>query len=226
MEIIKGIHQVPKVRGANSYLRLVGNDVTVIDAGLPGSADRIVDYVKEIGLLPTNVKSIVVTHPDMDHAGGVSELKEATGARVAVHEADAAGLSGEKAPKTAKGAMGLVMKAARGFMKIKPVKPDIILKDGDTIDGLLVIHTPGHTVGSICLYIPQAALFVGDALRTDDDGRPKLSPDLMNEDTRQAKESVRRIASLEFSTLLPGHGPPIVENASTFVKEFVASGFK
>ena len=59
-------------------------------------------------------------------------------------------------------------------MRFQPIKPDIILKDGDEIDHLRVIHTPGHTEGSICLYKTGDVLFAGDAVRTDRRGNLKL----------------------------------------------------
>ena len=166
MEITEGIHLIPRVRGANAYLVKQDNVITVIDTGLLGNAGKIIDYVQSIGCRPSDVKTIVLTHSDMDHAGSVARLKEETNAKVAIHEADAPRLSGEKEPKAVKGVLGLFLRAMSAFMRFNRMKADILLKDSDTIDGLTVIHTPGHTDGSICLYLPGRALFVGDALLT------------------------------------------------------------
>jgi glyoxylase-like metal-dependent hydrolase (beta-lactamase superfamily II) len=220
-----GVHLVDGMREANSYLLVADGGLTVIDAGLSGG-ERIVKYARENGFSADQIRTIILTHSDIDHAGGVSRLKEMTGARVAIHEADAARLSGEKPPKAAKGALGALMKMAGGLMKFKPVKPDVLLKEGDKISGLTVIHTPGHTEGSISLLTANGVLFVGDALRTGNDGKPRLSSDAFNIDSELAKESVKKLSVLEFSALLPGHGPPIMENASALVRELVASDFR
>ena len=107
----------------------------------------------------------------------------------------------------------MLFSLASVFMKFQTIEPDVVLKDGDEIDGLKVIHTPGHTKGSICLYKPGEILFAGDALRTDKGGNPKPSPKMMNLDTREALESVEKLAALEFHVLLPGHGVPAINRA-------------
>jgi glyoxylase-like metal-dependent hydrolase (beta-lactamase superfamily II) len=110
-------------------------------------------------------------------------------------------------------------------MRFNRLKADMLLKDSDIIDGLTVIHTPGHTEGSICLYLPGRALFVGDALLTSDERTLSLPRKSMSMDLNLARQSIRRISRLEYPILLPGHGPPIEKNASTITKEFVAQRF-
>jgi len=222
LEITEGIHLVPRVRGANVYLVKRDDGITVVDTGLPGNAGRIIDYVQSIGCHPSDVKTIVLTHSDMDHAGSVARLKEETNAKVAIHEADAPRLSGEKEPKAVKGMLGLLLRAMAVIMRFKRINADVLLKDSDIIDGLTVIHTPGHTDGSICLYLPGRALFVGDALLTDDKRMLSLPRRAMSADLDQAKESIKKISELKYSVLLPGHGPPIERNASAITKEFAA----
>ena len=211
---------MPGVRGANAYLVRADEGITIVDTGLPGGAGRILNYVEKIGCYRSDIKTIVLTHPDMDHAGGVARLKEETHAKVAIQEADAPRLSGEKELKAAKGLLGLFLLVASAMMRFKRVKADVLLKDSDMIDGLTVIHTPGHTEGSICLYLPNRALFVGDALLTNHERRLSLPRESMSVDLNLAKESVQKISRLDYSILLPGHGPPIVQNASVIVKEF------
>jgi len=90
---------------------------------------------------------------------------------------------------------------------------------------LTVIHTPGHTDGSISLYVENRAIFVGDAMRTDSRGRPRLASESMSVNMDQAKESVRKISEYQYSILLPGHGPPLVRDASRIVADYVRRGF-
>jgi glyoxylase-like metal-dependent hydrolase (beta-lactamase superfamily II) len=229
MELGRNIHLIPKIRGANTYAVLEenqsGGHLTLIDTGMPGNAGRIIEFLKSLGKEQMDSFTIILTHPDIDHSGSVAELKEKLGnVKVAIHEADAPRLTGEKPLKETRGFVGLLFKAMSPFMKFKPVTPDLLLKDGEQVDGLSVIHTPGHTQGSICLYSERLkAMFAGDALRTDRTGRPKLPSAAMTLDIREAKNSIGKIASYDFELLLPGHGPPILTDASKKVKELVAS---
>jgi len=222
LEIVKGIHLIPRIRGANSYLIQVDEGITVVDTGMPGNTSKILEYVESIGRHSSDVKTIVLTHSDIDHVGSTAKLKDATRAEVAIHEADAPRLSGEKELKKVNGAMGLVLRVIGSFIRFQRLKADTLLKDSDVISGLIVIHTPGHTDGSICLYLPGRALFVGDALATDPKRTLSLPRKATCADFKLAKESLRKIAPLEYSVLLPGHGPPIEQNASKATREFVA----
>ena len=105
------------------------------------------------------------------------------------------------------------------------MKPDILLEDSDMIAELTVVHTPGHTDGSVSFYLPKEALFTGDALRTSKKEIPELVTSFTNANSSQAKESVRKLSTLEFDCLLPGHGPPIISNASKKLKELVQKQF-
>jgi len=231
MELVRDIRLIPKVRGANTYAvlgeaQVAGRShVTLIDTGMPGNAGKIIEFLGSIGHSQADSVTIILTHPDIDHAGSVSELKEKLeNTKVAIHEADAQRLAGEKPPKEVRGFARLVLKAASPFMKLKPVTADILLRDGEQVDGLTVVHTPGHTRGSICLYSERLeAMFVGDALATERDGTPTLPTAFMSADIEEAKKSARKIASYEFQLVLPGHGPPILSDASRKVKELVAS---
>jgi glyoxylase-like metal-dependent hydrolase (beta-lactamase superfamily II) len=155
----------------------------------------------------------------LDHSGSASQLKELTGAKVAIHEADAPRLAGEKPWREAKGAPGLMMRVLGLFFKLQPVPPDVPLKEGDKLGPLIVLETPGHTMGSISLYKPGTALFSGDALLTDRKKLFQKPSRMMNGE--QAKESIRRMATLEFEYLMPGHGAPVEGNASEKLRDFV-----
>ena len=180
MEFGRGIYLIPKISGANAYAVLKDGQgdhhLTLIDTGMPGNARRIMDFVRSLGKGRTVSCTIVLTHPDIDHSGSVAELKGKLGnVKVAIHEADAPRLAGEKPLKEVRGLFGLLFKTMSPFMRFKPVTPDILLNDGGMVDGLTVIHTPGHTQGSICLCSERSkAMFVGDALRTDKNRNPKL----------------------------------------------------
>jgi glyoxylase-like metal-dependent hydrolase (beta-lactamase superfamily II) len=224
MEISSGIHRVGGIRGVNAYLYLPERGpVVVIDTGLAGNADRIVAQIEALGRRRSDVELILLTHPDVDHSGSAARLKRLTGARVAIHEADAPGLAGDKSYERSSGLRGMVFRSLMRFFTVEPVRPDVILKDGDRIAGLEVVHCPGHTAGSVCFCKPGVAAFVGDALITDGKGNPQLPPRGRCWDGRLAAESVKRIAELEFDVLLPGHGEPISRGAGERVRNWLGA---
>jgi hydroxyacylglutathione hydrolase len=203
-------------------------NLILVDTGTSRGATKILSYLDTIGKKPSSISHIILTHPDADHSGSAAKLKAITNAKVGIGELDAPRLSGEeKKLKEASGFAGKVITGLfGGFMNIERLKPDIILKDGDTVGPLGVIHTPGHTDGSISVYKPNEALFVGDLLRTDSQGRIKLPASYMSRDMDEVRRSIERISKLEFSMIFPGHGKPILEEGSKKLREFVANNFK
>jgi glyoxylase-like metal-dependent hydrolase (beta-lactamase superfamily II) len=103
-----------------------------------------------------------------------------------------------------------------------PARVDRELADGDEIDalgGMRVVHTPGHTPGSICLYCPQRRLlFTGDTAANIFRLRPGLG--WFTEDAARAKESIRKLAALDFETVFFGHGRPIQKDAALRFRRF------
>jgi hydroxyacylglutathione hydrolase len=224
MEIVPGIHKIDGIRIVNSYLVLNREAMLVIDTGWPGNAFKTLEYVRKIGRNPADIKHIILTHADLDHIGCACELKKATGAQLAIHSADLDTLIGKQKFKPWTGiqpfrfAVDLWMRS----MSFNPVEPDVILKPGSQIAGWEVVHTPGHTKGSICLYQPGKAIFVGDALRTNAWGKSRPVNRTVSMDHDRAKKSIGEIARLEFEVLLPGHGAPILNHASQKIRDMAA----
>ena len=220
MEIVPNIHQVDGVNG-NSYV-IARNRITVIDTGIPGSGKKILAFIRDtLHRKPDEISTIVITHFHMDHTSGIAALKEAApGVRVAVHEADVPFVSGKTDKPRHKGAKGMLLQAVESVVGPEPIEPEIILNDGDTIDGLTCIHIPGHTPGSIALLDETSGtLFCGDILRYD--GKELAEgPTGFTMDLPASRQSIRKLATLDFEVLLPGHGVPLKSRASAKVREF------
>jgi glyoxylase-like metal-dependent hydrolase (beta-lactamase superfamily II) len=222
LEIVEDVHQVDGVN-ANVYVLKNGEELTVVDAGMPRNAGKILSYVRRMGEQPSSISTIVLTHCHIDHVGSAYELRKATNAKVAIHAEDADFLAGKRAVPRPKGVAGSLFRAASLFFRFTTFQPDMTLKEGDIVAGLKVIHTPEHTPGSISLVDPKRELiFVGDTLRYSE-GKVSGPPERFTMDADQMKLSIKKISELEFDTMLSGHGEPLKPKASERVKEFYAS---
>ena len=179
--------------GTNCYI--VGDEVTkegmIIDPGEDAS-----EILKQVSALGLTIKLIVLTHSHIDHIGALAEVKKATGAEIAIHETEAPFL--------------LKQPWRMEFMPPTPPSPPAgrLLKEGDTITvGKLkfkVLHTPGHTIGGICL-LGIGVVFSGDTLFNFSVGRA----DFPGSDYNQELNSIRnKLMTLPDDTkVYPGHGP-------------------
>ena len=221
-----GIRQVPGMGFSNAYLvETDDRSLTLIDTGTPGKAAKVLACLARLGRKPSDISYIILTHPDMDHSGSAAELRRLTGAKLAIGEIDAPRLSGDAKLKDASGLGGLMIGIFGAFSRVERAKPDMLLKDGASVGPLTIIHTPGHTDGSVSVYKPNEAMFVGDLLRTDGSGRLKLASASMSRDMADVRRSVEKLSKLEFAMLLPGHGKPVEEGGSAKMRTFVGNGF-
>jgi len=173
---------------ANSYIY----GTVLIDAGLSPMAIR--PYKDEIN-------TIVLTHCHFDHTARVKEIAHMCKAKVAIHKNDARGLVDD--------AQSLSMT----FGARSPgIAPDIILAEGDVIGELTVLHTPGHTPGSICLFSDRDHVLIsGDTVFADGYfGRY----DFPGGSRRELAQSLERLSLLDVNGLFAGHGEPVKDNGS------------
>jgi glyoxylase-like metal-dependent hydrolase (beta-lactamase superfamily II) len=222
MEIVPGIHQVDGVNG-NAYI-IVRKGLVVIDTGIPGSGKKILSFIWDtLHREPSEITTVILTHFHTDHTGGVKALKETVpGLKIGIHEADAGYVAGTISLPRYPGLRGFVVGLFSWLMP-SVFLPDITLNDGDRIEGLTVIHLPGHTPGSIGLMDEASkTLFAGDLLRSDGTTLSE-GPGAFSLDVAASRESIGKIALLEFDTLLIGHGKPVRPDAAARVREFAGT---
>ncbi|MFL5750673.1 MAG: MBL fold metallo-hydrolase [Chloroflexota bacterium] len=189
---------------------VVEDELSLIDCGYARSLARIKAAIESNHRSLADLARVVCTHGHPDHAGGARELALA-GVPVLMHRADA-----ERLATTWRDA---VRRPSRGrvFAAMTPEPPSIRpIEDGDVLPilgGLEVVHTPGHTPGSVCLYGRRdGVLFVGDALQRRF-GRVSYASGLYSDDAKAAREAVKRLATLDVQTIVFSHYPAVTEGA-------------
>ena len=224
MEIRPGIHQVPGLKWSNAYLLVEDAELTLIDGGIPGDGSKILRYISQLGHTPQDLTRIVLTHSHPDHSGPMKELARISGATIAVHEKDT-----RYQPKTGGRRLhypGQPPAFDWNVPFLRRIPAHETIEDGQVLPvmgGLRVLHTPGHTPGSVCLYLPeQGVLFTGDMLLANGRRfrRPVYFP---GTDLKDYRASVERLAELTFDTACVGHGDPIRDGGTARLQEMLDS---
>ncbi|NMB85559.1 MAG: MBL fold metallo-hydrolase [Methanothrix sp.] len=198
------------------YLVDAGSELVLIDSGVGYGTKRIEDNIRSLGFEPAQIWHIIATHCHIDHTGGLSDLKERYGSKVIAHAMDRAGIEGENDDLTAASMYGV---------NYKPVKVDTLLSGedeqlmlGDLMFNLL--HTPGHTPGSISVYIDT------------DDGRVLFGQDihgpfspLWGSDLAMWRQSMQKLLALHADVLCEGHagiykGEKIKKYIESYLKRY------
>jgi len=192
------IHKVFPVGPLQCNCSIIGDEQTreamVIDPG-----DQIEDILKILKAENLTLKQIVVTHAHIDHVGGAMKLKVATGAPILMNQKDEALLKMLDMQATWIG-----MKPPGAVQVDEAVGEGRILKVGNLSS--TVIHTPGHTEGSICLYFPeQKTLIAGDTLFAGSIGRTDLPGGSYEKIIRSLHNQLMQLP--DETQVVPGHGP-------------------
>lgn len=192
----------------------------LVDTGFPGQLQSVRAAVESAGVQFERLSTVILTHHDIDHIGGLAALREALpGLRVLSGEVERAYIQGEKTPlKLAQLEANLPhlpeeQKAIYAMMKagfersFAPV--DQTVADGETLPwlgGIRVIDTPGHTLGHVCLYLPEVKVLVaGDALAVENGQMVPAAP-VLNADQDLSRESLKKLARLDVEAVICYHG--------------------
>jgi hydroxyacylglutathione hydrolase len=184
--------------GLCSNIYVIGtHEAVVVDTGVGNYANPIWPQLEELGVTPNNVKGIVLTHAHHDHAMGAFIILERADPKVFVHKLDTTYI------------------ASRFGENL------VMVEEGDLIEteigSFKIIWTPGHTEGSMCLYNEEKKmLFSGDTVFPDGSfGRC----DGESGSILAIIESLRKLSELDVDVMLPGHGPPVFENAGEHIRQ-------
>ncbi|MDD4163139.1 MAG: MBL fold metallo-hydrolase, partial [Methanothrix sp.] len=199
------------------YLVDASSELVLIDSGVGYGINRIEDNIRSLGWQPAGVWHIIATHCHIDHIGGLAAWKERYGPKIIAHEEDRAGIEGENNELTAASMYGV---------DYKPVKVDTLIKGeveklslGDLEFNFL--HTPGHTPGSISVYIDTK------------DGRVLFGQDIhgpfspaWGSDLTKWRTSMQKLIALNADVLCEGHagiyrGEMIRKYIESYLKRYI-----
>lgn len=188
-----------RANNGNSFAIRTDETACLIDPGHEAFLPQLLDSMKEDGLDPEELKTVILTHGHPDHMEGGLTLRK-QGARVGIHKEEEAYIQ-EMGPYLAR-MLGIQM---------PEVSFDFFLQEGELLIGgerFQVIHTPGHSPGSVCLFWEEPkVLFSGDLIFPQGVGRT----DFPGGDGNLLKQSIRRCRTLGAAMLMPGHGEPILD---------------
>lgn len=224
----RDLFKIRRSFGSNIYL-IAGKGLTLVDAGFSIDLPAILLGLRTLGAGPRDLDFIVATHYHGDHVGPIAGLRKRYGVRAAMHEEDGRYASGNVPQHTCEAeTLQLIFYTALWpFFRYRHFEVDRLLEEGEVIDllgGLEVIHAPGHSAGGICLYNRKnGILFSGDLIRNEN-GVLEGPPEHFTPDPAAASFSLQKVASLDFETLLPGHGEVILEGAGDRFRALLEEG--
>jgi glyoxylase-like metal-dependent hydrolase (beta-lactamase superfamily II) len=199
MKLSDNVYMLDSSRGSYVYL-IKGEEIVLIDTGLPFRRKGIINEIKSLGIELTDIKHILITHHDIDHIGNAFALQQLTGAKVWASREDIPYIKGEIDRSSFK-------KYFKYIFRLKV--PEVIhpYRLGESINGIEIIPTPGHTPGHVCLRY-QDMIFAGDLLENKD-GLLRPYPAAWNWNNVIMAESVRKIAGISVQWICPAHGMPV-----------------
>lgn len=201
-------------KGANCYLVSAGGGYVLIDTGYSRSRSDIEKELGQAGCQPGNIKLVILTHGDYDHAGNAAYLRKKYNCPIALHRGESEVVENANMLLSRRRISLLKRIAARIVLpflmlgRFERFKPDLYFKDKRGLSeygfDAQVIHIPGHSRGSLGILTAGGDLFCGDLFVGGD--RPALNS--LIDDTAAAKSSVEKLNRFKINTVYPGHGRP------------------
>lgn len=204
----------------NGFLLIQGADAMLIDSGLPGSETHVWRMLKKHNLDWQNIRAIVLTHGHIDHAGSAKRIRELTTAPIIAHAAEVPYLLGAKPLLRPTGSFGRLFQMTGAIQRpFEYFAPDLPIYDTrlgleDFGFAAEILHTPGHTPGSVSVLLEDGQVFGGDLIASGIllggivlKNRPKQPP--FEEDHLQVASSLNALLAMGCTRFHVGHGGPL-----------------
>ena len=199
----------------NMYLVDCAGKLAMIDTGGSVGIPKVLENIRCMGFDPATLEVAFVTHCHFDHIGGSRALKEATGCKIAAHEAEVEEME-------SLGELSLYDMALEQGLDFKSTSVDVALRDGQHVQvgdvDFEVIHTPGHTPGGICLLIQEenaTSVFTGDTASAQGRLGWINGP---GSDLPDWKRSIKTLLEHRPDRIFPGHGVFVLSGAVDHLK--------
>jgi glyoxylase-like metal-dependent hydrolase (beta-lactamase superfamily II) len=199
MEITQGVHLLQSTNGSYVYL-VLREEPILIDTSLPGRAATILKELQVLGLKPTDLAHILLTHHDVDHIGSAKALQQATGAKLWASQEDLPYILGQRNRPGLK-------RLVQTLVKVEVPQIDATYTPGQRIGGIEVIPTPGHTPGHVS-FLSGETLFCGD-LVISKKGKLQPAPAIMTWNKAVLKRSLSEVKRFSFAWVCTAHGEPV-----------------
>ena len=211
MEIKAISHQMMLNNDVNCYLIKTRNGFFLIDTGMPNKRKPIQKDIENAGCYPGDLKLIILTHGDVDHAGNAAYFRKQFGAKIAMHPEDMGMVERGDMYAGRKSGNILIKFFLNRFFSIKEpdrFTPDLTIEDGYDFSSFgfesRALHLPGHTRGSIAVLTSEGILFCGDLL----DNLTKPGRFSLIDNPIEAQNSIKKLQTLNIKMVYPGHGKP------------------
>lgn len=205
-ELAPGVFHLERTVGSNGFLVDTGDGLILIDPGMTLHLNQTAKDLSSRGLSAHNVKHLLLTHYDFDHAQGAAEWARRTGATTWVGAADAE-IMRHQAPAPNTPFRRLI--ALAGIPKL-PDDAKLIEGDTEIVHGIRALPTPGHTPGHLAFVLGEVA-FIGDAGLVDKQGKLGPMPAFLDTDRDRAATSRMILNGLQLNTICAGHSAPFVQ---------------
>lgn len=192
---IVGGQKITDSRDCSVYLLDFG-ELVMIDTGAGLSIDKIFHNIEKFGLQPNAISTVILTHCHIDHAGGARRLKKELGSRIIIHELDAKAVEFGDNITTAANWYNLHFPSVAVDYKIKSEEQKFEFSGQE----LVCIHTPGHTPGSIVVYLERKGKKILFGQDIHGPFRAEFGSDI-----QKWRKSMKRLLSLKADILCEGH---------------------
>ena len=226
--IADGLYTFTGLMMGRVYLIEDADGLTLVDAGIPSAANKIVKQLSSADHDVTEIKRILITHAHPDHVGALPALLRQCDAELIMAETEYPILEGEQAIPRApvEQLSGIARRLRPTETTLMGLKAGRVVADGDRLDdvmgGLQIIATPGHSPGHLSFWHPDTRiLFCGDVILNF--YRLRLPFSFFTVDMAENIRSIKKVVDLIPQTVCFGHGPPLQKDTSGKLRNFAQS---